>query len=144
MKKSIIIAALLLSVAVGKAQTADSLSMALHHLAQTNTEIVNLNNDLRLHSEIAVGSFVMMGVSAFSFYRSSVADPPGPTIHHSGPDGSWTETPTDWPKTWKTIGITTGIIGLAAFIGSYIPIWNDRISLDERGLVISLDNKGGK
>lgn len=142
MKKTLVITMLLLAVMLGKAQTADSLSMVLQHLAQTNKEISCMNDNLRLHSQIAVGSFVMMGFSAFSFYRSSVAEAPGQTIHHSGPNGSWTETPTDWPSTWKTIGITTGIIGVLGFVGSYLPLWTNKISLDGRGLVISLDGKG--
>lgn len=143
MKKAIITTTFFLAaVLCARAQqNNDSIAMVLNQLAKTNTEVVNTNRNLRLHSQIAVGSFAMMGFSAFSFYRSSVAEAPGPTIHHSGPNGSWTETPTDWQKTWKTIGITTGIVGVLGFIGSYVPIWNDRISLDERGLIISIDGK---
>lgn len=149
MKQLIIIAAFVLTAAFGaKAQTpniiksempaTDSVSVMLQHLARTNTEVVHINNSLRLHSQIALGSIVMVGVSAFSFYKSSIAEAPGASTYHTGPEGSWVETPTDYRKVWKTIGITTGIIGAVGFVCSYIPIWTSKVHLNEQGLVIDL------
>lgn len=139
MKRFIILAALLAAAFVAKAQTVnDSVSVMLRSLQNTNKELVYVNNNLRLHSQIAIGSIVMTGISAFSFYRSSIAEAPGASTYHTGPEGSWVETPTDYRKVWKTIGITTGIIGVVGFVCSYIPIWTNKIRVDERGLIIDL------
>lgn len=149
MKRLIFLAAIALAALTMRAQNpkgynpspvpVDSVSVMLRHLANTNAEVQHINDNLRLHSQIAVGSFAMMGVSAFCFYRSTVAEAPGPTIYHTGPDGSWVEKPTDWRKAWKTMGIVTGAVGCVGFVCSFIPIWNKKVRLDNRGLVISLN-----
>lgn len=145
MKKLILIVALTAMAFGVNAQTIskteianDSISVMFRSLQNTNKELVYINDNLRLHSQIALGSIAMVGVSAFSFYRSSIAEATGTTTYHNGPNGSWAETPTDYRKVWRTVGITTGIIGAVGFVCSYIPIWTSKVHLDQRGLVIDL------
>ena len=141
MKKILLIAAFMVVTlfAIGQdvkptMTASDSLSVMFQRMEQTELQLGYMNKNLRLHSGIAMGSFAMMGVSAFSFYRMSVAEGPGSSTYHTGPDGSWVENPTDWQKVWKTVGITTGIMGGVAFIASFIPTLNNKLTFDGQRL----------
>jgi hypothetical protein len=146
MKKLLLIAALVLVAAFGvKAQNpnrdnpsrvpTDSVSIMLRHLANTNAEMQYINDNLRLHSQLSIGSFAFMGVSALCFYQMANLEVP---TSHSG----MVQYNKDI-KSLKTIGIVTGIIGGVGFICSYIPIWTKKIKVDNRGLVINIGGNNG-
>ena len=81
MKRQIIIVLLTLIATVGlKAQTPtnvqmetlnDSISVMFQHIAKTNAELDFLNESVRLHSQIALGSFVLEGVGVACLLGSS-------------------------------------------------------------------------
>ena len=141
MKKLLLIAALALTALTMRAQNpngynpspvpSDSVSVMLRHLANTNAEVQYLNESLRLHSQIALGSFAFVGVSALCFYQ--MANLAVPSTH-----GGMAQYDKDM-KALKTIGIATGVIGGVGFLCSYLPIWTKEIKFDNRGLVISLN-----
>lgn len=141
MKRLLLIAALALAALTMRAQNpnlakskpvpSDSVSVMIRHLANTNAEVQYLNESLRLHSQIALGSFAFVGVSALCFYQ--MANLAVPSTH-----GGMAQYNKDM-KSLKTIGIATGVIGGVGFLCSYIPIWTKSVRIDERGLVISLN-----
>lgn len=134
MKRLIIIAALIIAAVFGaKAQTptvpkteTDSVSVMLRHLANTNAEVVYLNESLRLHSQLTVSSFAAAGLSAFMFYIASTCDPPA---YPGAPDSG---------KGFRITGISLGAASAVLFVCSYIPIWTSKVKVDNRGLIISL------
>lgn len=141
MKKALIIAALAIAALTMMAQTpdsymkpipSDSVSIMLRHLANTNAELNYVNESLRLHSQLVVGSFASAGLSAFMFYIASTCDPP---THYNE---------TDSGKQFRFFGYAFAAASAGLFIGSYVPIWTKHIHLDNRGLVIDIDRKNGK
>lgn len=143
MKRLLLIAALALAALTMRAQNpnrdnpspvpVDSVSVMLRHLANTNAEVQQINENLRLHSQIALGSFAFVGVSALCFYQ--MANLAVPSTH-----GGMAQYNKDM-KSLKTIGIATGVIGGVGFLCSYIPIWTKSVRLDVRGLVIDIGKK---
>lgn len=137
MKKLLFIAALALAAVTMRAQNpnrynlspvaSDSVSIMLRHLANTNAELNYINESLRLHSQLAVGSFASAGLSAFMFYLASTCDPPTPYNH------------TDTGKTFRIFGYGFAAASAGLFVCSYIPIWTKNVKMDSRGLVISLN-----
>ena len=127
MKRLVIIATLIVAAAIGaKAQTpqhpVDSVSVMLRHIANTNKEVAYMNDCLRLHSQLALGSFALEGIGAACLMLSS------PIFTQSFSDME--------PLAKLGIGLCT--IGGIGFICSYIPIWTSKIKVDNRGLIISL------
>ena len=128
MKKLLLIAALVLAAAFGvKAQNpnrdnpsqvpADSVSVMLRQLAATNAEVQYLNDCVRLHSQLALGSFVVEAAVGVCLYLASKNS----------------------ETNLRNLGLGLCIAGGVGFLASYIPIWTKNIRLDERGLVISLN-----
>lgn len=135
MKKLLLIAALALATLSMRAQNtnrynlspvaSDSVSIMLRHLANTNAELDYINESLRLHSQLAVGSFASAGLSAFMFYIASTCDPPTAYNHN------------DTGKPFRIFGYAFAAAGAGLFVCSYIPIWTKKVKLDGRGLVVS-------
>lgn len=130
MKKLLLIAALVIAASIGaKAQApkmpTDSVSVMLRHLSNTNAELEYINESLRLHSQLAVGSFAAAGLSAFMFYIASTCDPP---THYGEVDSG---------KSFRIVGYSLAAAGAGLFVCSYIPIWTKKVKLDSRGLVVS-------
>ena len=125
MKRFLLIAALALAAFSMRAQNpngynsspvpADSVSIMLRHLANTNAEVQYLNESLRLHSQLAVGSFAAAGLSAFMFYIASTCDPP---THYGQVDSG---------KSFRIFGYGFAAASAGLFICSYIPIWTKNI-----------------
>ena len=130
MKKLIIVAAFVLAAAFGaKAQTVskmetanDSISMMFGSLQSTNKELVYINDNLRLHSQIALGSFALEGIGAACLLLSS------PVAMQGFSD----------LEPLAKLGVGFCFAGGIGFICSYIPIWTSKVHLDERGLIIDL------
>lgn len=126
MKKVLLLAALVLAAAFVKAQNpnrdnpspvpADSVSVMLRQLAATNAEVQYLNDCIRLHSQLALGSFVIEAAGGACLYLASKNS----------------------ETNLRNLGLGLCIAGGVGFLASYIPIWTKNIRLDERGLVISL------
>lgn len=135
MKKLLLIAALALAALTMRAQTpngynlspvaSDSVSIMLRHLANTNAELDYINESLRLHSQLAVGSFAAAGLSAFMFYIASTCDPP---THYGQVDSG---------KSFRIFGYGFAAASAGLFVCSYIPIWTRKVKMDSRGLVVS-------
>ena len=137
MKRLIIIAILILVGTIGlKAQTPtnvqmetlnDSISVMFQHLARTNAELNYLNENVRLHSKISLLSFALEGVGVACLLGGSSSNQ---NNHYSG----------IWSLTGKEqIGVYLCVFGGLVFLSSYIPIWNNKIQFDERGLIIPID-----
>ena len=130
MKKLVFLAALVLAALTMRAQTpnrdnpspvpADSVSVMLQHLARTNAEVAYLNDNLRLHSQLALGSFALEGVGVACLLMASNA------------------TDANKAQSLRYLGIGFGAVGALGFLCSYIPIWTSKVRLDSRGLVVSL------
>lgn len=129
MKKLVFLAALVLAALTMRAQnpvgdnlepTADSVSVMLQHLARTNAEVAYLNDNLRLHSQLALGSFALEGVGVACLLMASNA------------------TDANKSQSLKYLGIGFGAVGALGFLCSYIPIWTSKVRFDSRGLVVSL------
>ena len=133
MKKQIIIAILILVGTIGlKAQTPtnvqmetlnDSISVMFQHLARTNAELDYLNESVRLHSQIALGSFVVEGIGVACLWWA-----PTDVVNGLKERDSMTQ-----------LGLGLCLAGGIAFICSYIPLWTSKIKFDKRGLVIPID-----
>ena len=131
MKKLIIIAALTLAALTMRAQTptgyntspvpADSVSVMLRHLANTNAEVQYLNENLRLHSQLALGSFALEALGGVCLWMAYY----------------------NYTKGMENLGTALCIAGGIGFICSYIPIWTKDVRLDNRGLVISVGGDHG-
>lgn len=126
MKRLIIIAALAIVAAIGaKAQTpampTDSVSVMFQHLANTNAEVAYLNDNLRLHSQLALGSFALEGIGAACLMLSSSS-----AISQGFAD----------MEPLAKLGIGLCAIGGIGFICSYIPIWTSKVNVDERGIIV--------
>ena len=125
MKKLLLIAALALAALTMRAQTpngynpspvpVDSVSVMLRQLAATNAEVQYLNDCVRLHSQLALGSFVVEAVGGACLYLASK----------------------NGEINLRNLGLGLCIAGGVGFLASYIPIWTKNIRLDERGLVVS-------
>ncbi len=127
MKRLVIIATLIVAAAiVAKAQTPqtsiDSVSVMLRHIANTNKEVAYMNDCLRLHSQLALGSFALEGIGAACLMLSSPV---------------FTQGFSDMEPLAK-LGVGLCIAGGIGFVCSYIPIWTSKIKVDNRGLIISL------
>lgn len=133
MKRLFIIAALMLAAAFGlKAQDptrdnpsqypSDSVSVMLRHLADTNKEVAYMNDCLRLHSQLALGSFALEGIGAACLLLSSPV---------------FTQGFSDMEPLAK-LGVGLCVVGGVGFLCSYIPIWTNKVKMDNRGLIISL------
>lgn len=127
MKRLVIIATLIVAAAIGaKAQTpqhpVDSVSVMLRHIANTNKEVAYMNDCLRLHSQLALGSFAMEGIGAACLMLSSPI---------------FTQSFSDMEPLAK-LGVGLCVVGGIGFVCSYIPIWTSKIKVDNRGLIISL------
>lgn len=128
MKRLVIIAALIIAAVVGvKGQTpttpqteTDSVSIMLRHLANTNAEVAYLNDNLRLHSQLALGSFALEGIGVACLLFSS------PNI-----GGGFAEM-----KPLAKLGFGLCVVGGVGFLCSYIPIWTNKVKIDGRGLII--------
>lgn len=128
--KRLVIIAVLLAVAIGiKAQTpsapqmeTDSVSVMLRHLANTNAEVAYLNESLRLHSQLALGSFALEGIGVACLLFSS------PNLGNGIAE----------MEPLAKLGLGLCVVGGIGFICSYIPIWTSKVRMDNRGLVISL------
>ena len=134
--KSLIIIALFIIAAVNvtKAQTpiepkietaTDSISVMFQHLARTNAEIEYLNESVRLHSQIALGSFALEGVGVACLLLSS-----------SNINNGFAEM-----EPLAKLGFGICLAGGIGYLCSYIPIWTNKIKLDEHGLIIPLNSK---
>ena len=133
MKKYICIVALtILSVIGVKAQTPttlptemanDSISVLFQHLARTNAEIAYINENVRLHSQIALGSFAMEGIGVACLLATS-----------SNLSNGFSEM-----EPMAKLGCCLCVAGGIGFLCSYIPIWTSKVRLDERGLIIPLN-----
>lgn len=128
MKKIFLIAALVIAASIGaKAQApqmpADSVSVMLRHIANTNAEVLYINDCLRLHSQIALGSFVLEGIGAACILLSSSS----PNISQGFSN----------MEPLAKLGIGLCAVGGLGFVCSYIPIWTGKIKVDGRGLVVS-------
>lgn len=111
MKKLLLIAALVIAASIGaKAQApkmpTDSVSVMLRHLSNTNAELEYINESLRLHSQLAVGSFAAAGLSAFMFYIASTCDPP---THYGEVDSG---------KSFRIVGYSLAAAGAGLFVCS--------------------------
>lgn len=125
MKRFLLIAALALAALTMRAQTpngynpspvpVDSVSVMLRQLAATNAEVQYLNDCVRLHSQLALGSFVVEAVGGACLYLASK----------------------NGEINLRNLGLGLCIAGGVGFLASYIPIWTKNIRLDERGLVVS-------
>ena len=129
MKRFLLIAALALAALTMRAQNpnrdnpspvpVDSVSVMLRHIANTNAEMQYINDNLRLHSQLALGSFALEALG-------------GALIYLAYQNGSG----------WENVGYfgtAFCIAGGVGFLCSYIPIWSKAIKVDERGLVVSLN-----
>lgn len=128
MKRLIIVAALILAALTMRAQaTADSVSVMLRHLANTNREIVSLNRAYNIHAAmIGIGGATMLAGTIMSYMGAKYVeggDPTGARLTKSGAVAS--------------------IFGLAFIAASFLPMPNG-VALDERGLVVDIDNGNGK
>lgn len=125
MKKLLFVFFALLTIGI-KAQSvepspSDTTSVVmLQNLANTNARVAEINNDLRLHSQLALGAFAFEGVGALLFYYAS------------------NETKEKSQKAYQTYGAIACGVGAAMFICSYIPIFKKEVKVDERGLVVSI------
>lgn len=127
MKRLVIIATLIVAAAIGaKTQTpqhpVDSVSVMLRHIANTNKEVAYMNDCLRLHSQLALGSFALEGIGAACLMLSSPI---------------FTQSFSDMEPLAK-LGVGLCVVGGIGFVCSYIPIWTSKIKVDNRGLIISL------
>lgn len=127
MKRLVIIATLIVAAAIGaKAQTPqtsiDSVSVMLRHIANTNKEVAYMNDCLRLHSQLALGSFALEGIGAACLMLSSPV---------------FTQGFSDMEPLAK-LGVGLCVVGGIGFLCSYIPIWTNKVRMDNRGLIISL------
>lgn len=124
MKKLITIALVLLTISV-KAQSvepspSDTTSVMFKNLMNTNARVAEMNNDLRLHSQLAVGAFAFEGVGALLFCYAS------------------NESNEKMRDAFRTYGAVSCAVGAAMFVCSYIPIFKKEVKVDERGLVVSI------
>lgn len=132
MKRLLLFATLALAALTMRAQNpngynlspvpSDSVSVLLRHLADTNKEVAYINDCLRLHSQLALGSFALEGIGVACLLLSS------PVV---------TQGLSDMDPLAK-LGVGFCVVGGIGFICSYIPIWTQRVRLDGHGLVISL------
>lgn len=120
---------------------ADSISIMLRHLARTNEELQNVNANLRLHSQIALGSIGSMALSAGCFAIAASIDPPENThtITHTGPNGYYhVDDPMKRYENTVTgltvAGIAFGVAGCIGIITSYFPTLNGKIKCDGKRL----------
>ena len=133
MRKAIFVAILTIVTAIGaKAQNLDyskmetlndSISVMFQHLARTNAELDYLNECVRLHSQIALGSFVLEGIGVACLWWA-----PTDVVNGLKERDSMTQ-----------LGLGLCLAGGIAFICSYIPLWTRKIKIDKRGLVIPID-----
>lgn len=139
MKRILLMAALLAAALGARAQQQDTTSIMLQHLARTNYNVQHINDALRTHSTMAVSSVALGGFAAFCFARMAKYDP------NVEVDAVWvgnrhkTIYPARWHDEWKVGGIVAASVSGVLFLCSYIPIWTQKVKLNERGLVIELD-----
>ncbi len=129
MKKLILTVALTAMAFGAKAQTVsktetanDSISVMFRSLQNTNKELVYINDNLRLHSQITFGSFALEGIGAACLLLSS------PVAMQGFSD----------MEPLAKLGVGFCVAGGIGFICSYIPIWTNKVHLDQRGFVIDL------
>lgn len=132
MKRLVIIAAFTLAALTMRAQDpngynlspvpSDSVSVMLRHIANTNKEVAYMNDCLRLHSQLALGSFALEGIGAACLMLSSPV---------------FTQGFSDMEPLAK-LGVGLCVVGGIGFLCSYIPIWTNKVRMDNRGLIISL------
>ena len=133
MKRLIVLAILTIVATIGlKAQTptspkmetaTDSISVLFQQLERTNEEVAYLNERLRIHSQFALGSFVLEGIGVACLLSSS-----------SNILQGFSEM-----DRLAQLGFDLCVIGGIGFVLSYIPIWTKKIKIDERGLIIPLN-----
>ena len=126
MKRLLLFAALALAALTMRAQNpnrdnpspvpVDSVSVMIRHLANTNAEVQYLNESLRLHSQIALGSFALEALGGACLWAA----------YYQGKDNL------------SRLGTAFCIAGGVGFLCSYLPIWTKSVRLDVRGLVIDI------
>ena len=125
MKKLLLVALIIVAAIGAKAQTpempADSVSVMLRHIANTNAEVSYLNDCVRLHSQISLGSFALegIGVACLLFSKPDISQ----GLSKMEP--------------LARLGFGFCVAGGIGFVCSYIPIWTSKVKVDSRGLVVS-------
>lgn len=124
MKKLLFFIFALLTISV-KAQIvepspSDTTSVMFRNLMNTNARVAEINNDLRRHSQLALGAFAFEGVGALLFYYAS------------------NENNGKMRDAFQTYGAVSCAVGGVMFLCSYIPIWKKELTVDERGLVVRI------
>lgn len=102
------------------AMVSDTTSVMFQNLANTNARVAEINNDLRLHSQLALGAFAFEGVGALLFYYAS------------------NENKEKTRNAYQTYGAVACAAGAVMFVCSYIPIFKKEVKVDERGFVLSI------
>ena len=122
MKRLLIIAALTVAALVGRAQSeADSVSVMLRHLKDTNEEFVRVNESLKTHAAlIGVGGATMLAGTLLSLQGTSELEMGQEQGAKLVKAGSW-----------------MSVVGVAFIAASFIPLTRKGVQLDGRGLVVS-------
>ncbi len=124
MKRLIIIAALILAALNLKAQQpADSVSIMLRHLKDTNEELVTLNNNMKTHAAlVGMGGAICLAGTLVSYKGAMDA---------TAPEGRGMKL--------VKVGAFMSATGLLFIAASYLPIDRGALRLDKDGLVVNID-----